>query len=67
MKVKAILVNEIFNQAHLPLMESSEGQQHDLSWRMVKFKYGKKPQVRNLVSECERRNRLLRCSSFYDH
>lgn len=42
-KIKAILVNELFSQAHLPLMEPEE--QQALSWRMVKFKYGKKPQV----------------------
>ncbi|OXA45764.1 dual serine/threonine and tyrosine protein kinase [Folsomia candida] len=39
-KVKAILVNELFSQTHLPLMEPDQS-----AWRMVKFRYGKKPQV----------------------
>ncbi|CAG7730603.1 unnamed protein product [Allacma fusca] len=40
-RVKAILVNELFGQTHLPVLDSSDS----LTWRMVRFKYSKKSQV----------------------
>jgi len=42
-KVKAILVNELFHQTHLPVVEASDNE--SFNWRMVRFKYSKKDQV----------------------